>query len=788
MEVQCVLAERILDVNLAIQSRSDFQGYAIYVASARQIPYFTDGLKPVLRKILWCLAHDYGGQGFIKTAKVVGNVMAKYNPHGDSGVESALRNMINAFSTKYPTVLGDGSWGTKVDPYAAQPRYNDCKISKFGLDVFLRDIEEDSRSTDWQSNYDNKCMEPVYLPARIPSLLILGQVGIAVGVKCSIPSHNLGQVIDKTIELMHNPKANVCLIPDECMPCEIIDTDWQTINDTGSGTYISQGIVDIGEYEGFPALYVRSLPDFTFYDKIEEQIRKLVKTQKMPYIIDLISHSGVDKKTKEYKFEEIIKLKKGTDPNFVKEFLYANTAIRQTRQVNMIVINHNNLEKMNYKEYLLEFITFRRLSVYRRLNVRLQTLKTKIHESELFIKLHTSGYLKDVIQMVMKNKSGDRSEIIQFLMDKLRVDPIQAKFLAGITIPQMSLGYLKKCQEAVKRYNLEIKDIMAKLLDRDKLDEIIIDEMLEIKRKYNDKVLCKLITKSEALGVAPGMFKLVFTKNNFVKKMNVNDMVQPAKMANVKYVLVADNTENVIVFTSMGKAYKIPVHKIQFADANSDGVDLRILNKNFVPNIVCAARESTLTSLAKSKAYIFVVSRNGYIKKISINDILNTPVSGIIYSKLDQGDKVQGLLFGPDKLDVLVYSKNKVLRVSGKQIPYLRRSTKGRRASTAASLIDGINFLLPDNSDLVVITNNGYVNKIPTSILTRSECGKAGTKVINLGKNDGIAHIWPCKKTANIIVREGRSTKAISVEHLKVGSSISNGEKMITDPTKVLLG
>jgi DNA gyrase subunit A len=144
--------------------------------------------------------------------------------------------MINGFSTKYPTVLGDGSWGTKVDPYAAQPRYNDCKISKFGLDVFLRDIEEDSRSTDWQSNYDNKCMEPVYLPARIPSLLILGQVGIAVGVKCSIPSHNLGQVIDKTIELMHNPKANVCLIPDECMPCEIIDTDWQKINETGKGT------------------------------------------------------------------------------------------------------------------------------------------------------------------------------------------------------------------------------------------------------------------------------------------------------------------------------------------------------------------------------------------------------------------------------------------------------------------------------------------------------------------------------------------------------------------------
>ena len=782
------MAERIVDVNLAEQSRSDSQGYAIYVARARQIPYFTDGLKPVLRKILWCLAHDYGGQGYIKTAKVVGNVIAKYNPHGDSGVETALRTMINSFSTKYPTVLGDGSWGTKVDPYAAQPRYNDCKISKFGLDVFIRDIEEDSRSTDWQSNYDNKCLEPVYLPARIPSLLVLGQVGIAVGVKCSIPSHNLGHVIDKTIELMHNPNANVCLIPDECMPCELIDTDWQALNDTGSGTYISQGIVEIGEYDGFPALYIRSLPDFTFFDKIEEQIRNLVKAQKMPYIIDLISHSGVDKKTKIYNFEEIVKLKKGTDPNFVKEFLYANTGIRQTRQVNMIVINNNNLEKMNYKEYLLNFITFRRLSVYRRLNVRLQTLKTKVHESELYIKLHTSGHLKKVIEMVMKNKSGDRTEIIDFLIDKLRVTPIQAKFLAGITIPQMSLGYLKKCQENVKKYNEEIKDIMSKLLDRDQLDKIIINEMLEIKNKYNDKVLCKRISKSEALGIAPGIFKLVFTKNNFVKKMNENDLVPPAKMANVKYSLIADNTENVIVFTSLGKAYKIPVHKIQFADANSDGVDLRILNKYFVPDIVCAARESTLTKLSKAKAYIFVVSRNGFIKKIAINDIINAPVSGIIYSKLDSGDKVQSLLFGPDGIDVVVYSRNKVLRIPGKKIPYLRRSTKGRRASTATSLIDGMNFLLPKTTDLIIITKEGRVNRIPIDIVSKSECGKAGTKVISLAKQDDVSHIWPCASGGKIIVREGRSTKEILIDSLKIGSTISNGEKLISDPNKVLFG
>ena len=126
------MAERIIDVNIAQQARTDSQAYAIYVARNRSIPDFEDGLKPVIKKILWCAFNDFGGQGFIKTANIVGQVMRKYNPHGDSGVNSAMRNMINSFSTKYPTMDGDGSWGTKVDPYAAQPRYNECKISKFG--------------------------------------------------------------------------------------------------------------------------------------------------------------------------------------------------------------------------------------------------------------------------------------------------------------------------------------------------------------------------------------------------------------------------------------------------------------------------------------------------------------------------------------------------------------------------------------------------------------------------------------------------------------------------------
>ena len=784
------MAERIVEVNLQAQARDDSQAYAIYVARNRAIPDFIDGLKPVIRKILWCAAHDFGGQGFIKTANIVGQVMRKYNPHGDAGVNSAIRNMINDFSTKYPTMDGSGSWGTKVDPYAAQPRYNECKISQFALDVFIQDIKEDKRATDWMSNYDNKCFEPVYLPAKIPALLILGQMGIGVGIKTTIPSHNLGDVIDITVNLIRDPNAPFTLIPDECMPCEIMDTDWQKIAADGYGTYIAQGIVDVGEYEGKPCLIVRSLPDFTFYDKIDERIKALAKEGKMPFIVDMISRSGVDKKNpKNYRFEEIIVLKKGTDPNFVKEFLYTNTNIRQTRQVNLIVIKNNNLASMGYRQYLLEFINFRRVSVFRKLNARLQVLKTKIHETELYIKLLKSGHIDKVIQMIRKSKSADRSEIVDFLVEKLRVTPVQARYLSHVTLPELSEGFLQQCINRMKQYNEEIKKIMRILLDPKKIDEVIIEEMLAIKAKYNDAKKCHLVSKSQIKGIAPGTFKLVVMKNNYIKKMNVSDMVPPSQMGKINLTLMADNAEDIVVFSALGKAFKIPVHKIPLSDPNSDGTDIRILNKYCTTNVIGVARESTLKSLssAKTKNFIFTVTKQGYIKKIDIEDVINAPTSGIIYARVDPGDQMQGILFGPNKMDLLLYTSNKVIRIHPKEVPYLRRSTKGNRVSTATTNIEGMNFILPQATDLIAVTKKGYVNRIPVAHVEKVSRGRAGSSVIKLTKGDEIHTIWTCTPEAKLVVREGRSQKEIPVSAIKSGSTVSTGEQMFQDVAKVII-
>ena len=783
------MAERVIDVNIAEQSRQDLQDYAIYVARNRAIPEMVDGLKPVIRRILWCAANDFRGQGFIKTSNIMGQVIRKYNPHGDASVQMAIRNMINDFSTKYPTMEGSGSWGSKANPNPAAPRYTECKISKFAVDVFARDIYEDKNSTDWVENYDKRAEEPLYLPARVPALLVLGQVGIAVGIKSSIPSHNLGEVIDTTIALMKGPKHKFCLIPDECMSCELLDTDWKKINETGNGTYVAQGIIETGEYQGHPALFIKSLPDFTYFDSVKDSIIKLVESGKMPYIQDHVSRTKtvMVKGERITNFDEVITLKKCTDPNFVKEYLYANTAIRQTRQVRLIVIKDNKLCTMNYRDYLLDFINFRRMTVTRRLNSLLQKYKTSIHERRfLLYVLSKKKELDSIIDTIRKQKTTDNQVLIDFMANKLKITNLQAKYLLETGLNKLTEGYRLKYEAELKELEANVAKIMDILLHKDKIDGLIIQEMLEIKNKYDSKRMCRIISKSEASGIAPGTFKLVFTKNNFIKKIGENEEVGSLNRDEVNFVIKVENDEDVMVFSSLGKVFKMPVHKIPIAAKGSNGVDIRVLNKYATSNIACAVSESTVKKLVDSKYhnYLFVVSRRGFIKKI---DILTAPPSGIIYSKLDEGDYVQDILFGPDKMDLLIYSGSKVLRINSKEVPYLKRSTKGNRASTATSLIDGMNFVLPKATSLIVVTKDGYINKLSLDIIARSNRGKAGTKVIKLKKDDSILNIWPCMEEDVLVSYQGRKNEVIQVSSIKEGSTISSGERLLKSPTRVVL-
>jgi DNA gyrase/topoisomerase IV subunit A len=287
---------------------------------------------------------------------------------------------------------------------------------------------------------------------------------------------------------------------------------------------------------------------------------------------------------------------------------------------------------------------------------------------------------------------------------------------------------------------------------------------------------------------------MVIMNNNYIKKMNVNEMVPPSQMGRVNLVLIADNSEDMVLFSSLGKAFKVPVHKIPLSEPSSDGTDVRVLNKYCTTNIIGAARETTLKHLSennpkdkKNKNFIFTVTNQGYIKKIDIEDVVNAPTSGIIYARVDDGDHVNSVLFGPSKMDIMLYSNNKVIRLNPKEVPYLRRATKGNRVSTANTIISGMNFILPKTTDMIVVTKKGYVNRIPLEHIGRVPRGRAGISVIKLTKGDSIHTIWTCPPEAKLVVREGRSQKEFPISGIKSGSTVDTGKKMFADVNKVMI-
>jgi DNA gyrase/topoisomerase IV subunit A len=274
--------------------------------------------------------------------------------------------------------------------------------------------------------------------------------------------------------------------------------------------------------------------------------------------------------------------------------------------------------------------------------------------------------------------------------------------------------------------------------------------------------------------------------------MNVNDMVPPSQMGRVNLVLEADNAEDLVLFSALGKAFRVPIHKIPLSEPSSDGTDVRVLNKYCTTNIIGAARETTLKTLAdnskgKNKNFIFTVTNQGYIKKIDIDDVINAPTSGIIFARVDEGDHINSVLFGPSKMDILLYTANKVIRLNPKEVPYLKRATKGNRVSTANTIISGMNFIVPKMTDLVVVTAKGYVNRVPLDHIGRVSRGRAGISVIKLTKGDSIHTVWSCTPEAKLVVREGRGQKDFPVSGIKMGSTVDTGKKMFVDVNKVMI-
>lgn len=766
---------KIIDVNTINQYKDDMGQYAVFVNRKRMVPSVRDGLKGIHRRILYAAFMDEKAiNKNVKSAAIVGTTMKSYHPHGDSAIYDAMKPMTNWFEINIPLLQGKGNWGNFQGDGQAASRYTESRVSQFAVECVIGELANNKQIVDWVETYDGTSLEPEYLPVAVPLLLINGAFGIGYGLKTNIPKHNLGEVIDSTIALIKNPNSEVVLIPDQCMPCQIIDTNFKSISNKGNGTFRVRGIIDIEDVKGKTYLVIKSVPDMVYLNNVTNKIENMINDKKLIQLVDMYDESN------KLDMRYVLVLKKGADANFVREVIYKNTEMEKTFKVNFEALDGIEPVRMSYKSYLQYFIEFRKMTKFRMYCNKLQDVQTKLHERDAYIKVLQSGEIDNIIQMIRGQADIDDNYLVEYLVSKLNITDLQAAFILKSDIRKLSLGYLNKYITEAHELEQIKTDYLNKITDESLLVQEIIDELKYFKKKYGKPRNCTIISKSDISDIPKGEFKIVVTENNFIKKVPINDSIGSFRGDSPKIILKGENTENILIFDERGKVFKLPIHKIPFTDRASNGTDIRTIIKNLTSNINKVIYEPVIKDLTTKvrKYFITIISRNGYIKKLDLEDFLAVPPSGIIYSKLEDGDVVKDIEIIACDLDIIVYSKNKALRMNLSEVPHQKRNTKGLMAM-AQDTIDGLSIIKPDTTDVVVITENGNVNRFDIVALPNLGRNKPGSSIIKLAKTDSIKTVYGVSCNDILKVTTKGNIYEFIVNEIPAGTSISSGARLM---------
>lgn len=775
--------ENIIDVPMHIQVNRDMQRFALYTARHRVTADFRDGLIPVQRRLLYTMFEKAGLRrrgSKVKSQAVVGLAMQHYHPHGDAAAYGAVKPLINWFEIKIPLIEKKGNFGNIQGDNASAARYTEIGLTEFSVDVVFGDLAETKQSTDWLKNYDGKELEPEFLPVKVPLLLINGAFNIGVGMKPEIPRHNLGEVIDATLALIDDPNARFILIPDMCTPCELINTDWEKLNNGQITTFIARSKIDIVDLpNGSRELVLRSVPDLTYLNNIIDSIDELMIKNELPQVAKLEDRSS------DYHCELHIKLKKGADPIFVRDTIWKKTRAMQSCRINIETLVDGAPMNLSYREYLLAFIEQRKLTKFRLYSNKLQDYDTAIHEKEAFVKVLSSGEIDTIIQLIRERKSSDE-ELIEFLIKRYKITDLQASYIINTRLKNLSVGHLPRYRSEMEEL-IRLKDeAYNKIVHDELIVKEIKEELLEIKKKYNTPRLCTVVDAS-VNDIPPGMFKIIVTNNNFIRKVPDAEPLKNNRSDNIKTVITGDNRESILIFDNMGKVFKLPIHRIPMTDRN--GTDIRFLIKGLTSDICSIVYEKDLIGYheKKSKYFLVVITAQGNIKKMDLADFTTVPPSGILYSKLDPGDMVQSIMIINDHFDILICAGKSALRIPMTDVAHLKRNTKGSRAMTTNHQISSISVIPPTSEYILIITKNGRVNKLNSVAIPAKSRGKSGNPVIKLSKTDSIiAAIGVTDKSVIGIMTQNAGPSELRVSELPLGSTVSEGVKVTSKVDNIL--
>jgi DNA gyrase subunit A len=727
-----------------------FLEYSMSVIVSRALPDVRDGLKPVHRRILYSM-FDQGlrpDRPYAKCAKVVGEVMGTYHPHGDSAIYDALVRMVQDFSMRHPLISGHGNFGgTGPDEGAAAMRYTECRLAPLSLEM-LDSIDEET--VDFEANYDNSTQQPTVLPARFPNLLVNGSQGIAVGMATKIPPHNLGEVIDATLHLLANPEAT----PDDLMafvkgpdfPTGAQILGRQGILDayrTGRGSIKMRAVAEIEESGRDTKIIVTEFPYEVSVESIEEKIYDLVKNGELEGIAAMQNDSAGRKS------RLVIRLKRDANANVILNKLYKNTSLQTTFAVNMLALVDGVPRTLNLAQVLIHYILHQVDVVTRRTQFRLRKAEARAHIVEGLLK--AIDMLDQVIATI--RGSDDRAEARTSLM----ATPFSFSEEQANHILDMTLGRLTKLGRA------ELEDEMIKLretigelksiLESDvKLRSVIADELAEVRDKYADGRVTMIVNDPGELGledlITDEEIVITMTQAGYVKSSPAGSFrvqgrggrgVQGAKLRDEDFVeqIVHTSTHSyLLLFSNKGRVFRLRGHEIPIKERTARGTAIVNL-LNLQPSEKIQAIVSTL-DFPKDKFLMFATA-DGTVKKTAFSEYDKSRREGWIAIRLREGDEVVRVVptSGDDDLMVVTY-RGMSIRFNEDEVREVGRDSTGVRGIKLVADDKAISLdVVRDDADLFLVTDTGFGKRVKVERFNRQGRGGQGVRAIKLSAARG---------------------------------------------------
>ncbi|BBH65457.1 DNA gyrase subunit A [Actinoplanes sp. OR16] len=726
------VSQRVEPVGLEVEMQRSYLDYAMSVIVGRALPDVRDGLKPVHRKILYAM-YDAGfrpDRGYVKCARVVGDVMGNYHPHGDSSIYDALVRMGQPWSLRYRLIDGNGNFGSPGNDPAAAMRYTEAKLSPLAMEM-LRDIDEDT--VDMQDNYDGRTKEPTILPARFPNLLVNGSEGIAVGMATKIPPHNLREVAAAVQWCLDNPEADEATTLEALLefvkgpdfPTYGLIVGQQAIQDayrTGRGSIRMRAVVEVEEdARGRPCLVVTELPYQVNPDNLAERVAELVKEGKLTGIADIR-----DESSGRTGMRLILVLKRDAVAKVVLNNLYKHTQLQETFGANMLALVDGVPRTLNLAQFIRYYVEHQIEVIRRRTAYRLRKAEERAHILRGLAK--ALDMLDEVIALIRRSPTVEDSR--QGLMQLLDVDEVQATAILDMQLRRLAALERQRIIDELAKIEIEIADLKDILAKPERQRAIVSEELGEIVQKYGDDRRTQIIPFDGEVSmedlIAREDVVVTITRTGYAKRTKV-DLYRSQKRGGkgvsgaslrqddiVSHFFVISTHDWMLFFTNKGRVYRAKAYELPEA--------MRVAKGQHVANLLAFQPDEHIAQVIQIPnyqvaPYLVLATKNGLVKKTRLEEFDSNRSGGIIAINLREDDELVGAALAASEEDLLLVSKK------AQAIRFNATDEALRPMGRATSGVIGMRFsdndellameVVRDGMDVLVATNGGYAKRTP---------------------------------------------------------------------------